>query len=133
MTTAPHNDRPSLARQWKLVLWKQHQPYIALLLLTGLLGMIGYFVYQSSLNGGLVDLDEAPSVSAEYRVDINSAAWPELVVLPGVGKSLAQTIVDYRERRGPFASLDAILEVPGIGESKFQQLKPYLLPISKPH
>ena len=133
MTTAPHNDRPSIARQWKLVLWKQHQPYIAMLLFTGLVGMIGYFLYQSSMNGGLVDLDEVPSANAEYRVNINSASWPELVVLPGVGESLARTIVEYRERLGPFDSLDAILEVPGIGASKFEQLRPYLLPISKPH
>ncbi len=133
MTAAPHNDRPSLARQWKLVLWKQHQPYIALLLLMVLVSMIGYFMYQSWMNGGLVDLDEAPSANAEYRVDLNSAAWPELIVLPGVGESLARTIVDYRERLGPFDSVDAILDVPGIGPSKFEQLKPYLLPISKPH
>ena len=133
MTDAPQNDRLSLARQWKLVLWKQHQPFIAVLLASGLFGMIGYFIYQSAINRGLVDLDEAPSVIAVYQVDINKAAWPELVVLPGLGEKLARTIIDYRDQTGPFDSLEALLDVPGIGESKFQQLRPYLLPISNSH
>jgi len=56
-------------------------------------------------------------------IDINSATKPELETLPGIGPSTAQKIVDYREAHGPFPKIESILEVPGIGEVKFAQIR----------
>lgn len=56
-------------------------------------------------------------------VDLNAATAAQLDTLPGVGPVLAQHIVDWRTEHGPFASVDQLREVPGIGESKFAQLK----------
>ena len=99
-------------------------------MVTCLIGMSLYFANQAWINQGLVDIDQVPTVQAAHRIDINTAKWPEIVVLPGLGEKLARAIVAHRETIGPFDSLDAIQSVPGIGEKKLNQLRPYLLPIA---
>ena len=71
-------------------------------------------------------------MQAEFKVDINSASWSEIMVLPGVGEKLARAIVDHRIQSGPFNSLDAVQDVTGIGEKKLEKLMPFLLPIDQP-
>jgi competence ComEA-like helix-hairpin-helix protein len=119
----------SFARRLKLVLWKEHQPFILLLLVCCLIGMVAYFWIHSIVTGGLIDIDQAAPKIAEFKIDINTAEWPEIVVLPGVGEKLAKAIVDHRQSAGSFQTLDAIQEVSGIGEKKFEQLLPFLHPI----
>jgi competence protein ComEA len=55
-------------------------------------------------------------------VDLNAAGAAELDALPGIGPVLAQRIVDYRTRNGPFASVDQLDDVPGIGPAIFAEL-----------
>jgi competence protein ComEA len=57
-------------------------------------------------------------------VHVNSATAEELDTLPGVGPSLAQAIIDYRARNGPFADLDALDAVNGIGPALLQKIAP---------
>lgn len=57
------------------------------------------------------------------RVDINSAAAAELAALPGLGEALAARIVAWRAENGPFSSVEALLEVPGIGPGKLDGLR----------
>lgn len=56
-------------------------------------------------------------------VNINFAGIEELDALPGVGPSTASAIVEDREANGPFASIEDLMRVSGIGEKKFQKLK----------
>lgn len=56
-------------------------------------------------------------------VHINSATVEELDTLPGVGPSLAQAIIDYRDEHGPFASLEDLDDVPGIGPAKLEEIR----------
>ena len=56
-------------------------------------------------------------------VNINSASTDELQTLPGIGPTYAQRIVDYREQNGPFASIEDIVEVKGIGPGTFAKLE----------
>lgn len=56
-------------------------------------------------------------------VSINMATAEELDTLPGVGPSTAAAIVREREANGPFASLEDLMRVSGIGEKKFAKLK----------
>ncbi len=53
-------------------------------------------------------------------ININTAGVAELMILPGVGEVMAASIVNYRDEHGPFSSIEAIMEVPGIGEGKFE-------------
>lgn len=55
--------------------------------------------------------------------NINLATKIELLSLPGIGETYAQRILDYREEHGPFESIEDIMKVKGIGESKFAELK----------
>jgi len=56
-------------------------------------------------------------------VDLNTADVAALDTLPGIGPATAAAIVDHRERHGPFASVDGLLEVRGIGEAKLAALR----------
>jgi competence protein ComEA len=57
-------------------------------------------------------------------VNINTAGLEELESLPGIGPSLGQRIIDYREQHGPFHSVDDLDDVSGIGEKTLEDLRP---------
>lgn len=57
------------------------------------------------------------------RVNINTADAPALERLPGIGPSLAQKIIDFRESHGPFDRAEDLQSVPGIGPAKFEAIK----------
>lgn len=56
-------------------------------------------------------------------IDLNAADAAQLDELPGVGPSTAAAIISHREKEGPFASVDALLDVRGIGEAKLEALR----------
>ncbi len=56
-------------------------------------------------------------------VDVNTAGPDELDTLPGVGPATAAAIIEYREAHGPFAAVDDLIDVPGIGEAKLAELR----------
>jgi competence protein ComEA len=55
--------------------------------------------------------------------DINTADQTRMEELPGVGPVLAARIVSYREENGPFAAIEDLLEIPGIGEAKLASIR----------
>lgn len=59
----------------------------------------------------------------ESVVNLNTADVGQLDALPGVGPAIAQAIVDYRDQNGPFATVDQLVEVRGIGEAKLADLR----------
>lgn len=66
---------------------------------------------------------DGTAVAADGRVRINTADATALEGLPGVGPVLAQRIVAHRTAHGPFATVEDLLDVPGIGESKLAALR----------
>jgi len=60
--------------------------------------------------------------AAAGPLDLNTATAEQLDTLPGVGEVTAGRIVAYRSEH-PFTSVDELLEVPGIGQRRFEQLK----------
>ncbi len=60
------------------------------------------------------------------KVNINTADIAQLEALPGIGPTLAQRIVAYREAHGPFASIDDLVHVPGIGPATLERLRPWI-------
>ena len=65
----------------------------------------------------------SPSPPTAGLVNINTATAPELELLPGIGPSLAQGIVAYREAHGLFREIEDLLDVPGIGPAKLEQIR----------
>ena len=73
----------------------------------------------STSGGGASTPTDAPQVP----VDLNAATLDELDALPGIGPATAQAILDERERRGRFTSVEELLDVRGIGDAKLAALR----------
>ena len=69
---------------------------------------------------------EKPALPAEKSIDINIADMETLIRLPGIGEKTAQKMIDLRAERGKFESLDELMDVKGIGKSKFNKIKKFL-------
>ena len=61
--------------------------------------------------------------SSSELININTAPLFELDLLPGIGPTTAQKIIDYRETNGPFTTIEDIINVSGIGPGTFERIK----------
>lgn len=59
----------------------------------------------------------------QSKININSAQIEELITLPGVGEATANKIIEYRKENGKFQKIEDLKNVPGIGDSKFENIK----------
>ncbi|KQQ51414.1 hypothetical protein ASF68_02875 [Plantibacter sp. Leaf314] len=73
--------------------------------------------------GGAVNGAGAGSPSGGQLVNVNSASASELTALPRIGEALAERIVAWREANGPFATLDDLSAVEGIGTKTLEGLR----------
>lgn len=61
------------------------------------------------------------------KVNLNTASAEELATIPGIGPKMAEAILEYRKTKGNFKSVEELKgNVKGIGEKKFEKMKPYL-------
>lgn len=70
--------------------------------------------------------DAGPQEPQSGPLNINTATAAQLETLDGIGQVLAQRIVDYRNANGPFASVDDLLEVNGIGPGILETIRPQI-------
>jgi len=63
------------------------------------------------------------SANRTGKVNINTASKDELMTLSGIGEVKAQAIIDYRTKNGPFRDIHDIVNVSGIGEKTFENIK----------
>ena len=56
-------------------------------------------------------------------VNLNTASQAELEALQGIGPAKAKAIIEYREKNGPFVSVDDLKKVDGIGSGTIKQLR----------
>lgn len=66
----------------------------------------------------------APKTAA--AIELNSADAAALASLPGIGATLAERIVEYRNVNGPFASLDELADVGGMTQRRVDAVSPFL-------
>ena len=78
------------------------------------------YVYPTTTSSGGV---ARPAMRKNGPVMINRATVKDFESLDGIGPVLANRIVSYRKINGPFAAVEDLLKVPGIGQSKFAQFK----------
>ena len=79
------------------------------------------YITQDSGKGVIVS-DEGIDTSSSI-VNINTASQTELEELPGIGPSISSRIVEYRNEKGKFKSIEDIKNVTGIGDSKFEKIR----------
>lgn len=82
---------------------------------------IPYIQNDAGTNVVIPDLSSNSSL-----VNINTATQSELETLPGIGASTASKIINYRKENGKFKQIEDIMNVNGIGESKFNNIKNYI-------
>lgn len=66
-----------------------------------------------------------PDSNADFdmRVNLNTATASELMTLPGIGQTKADSILAYREKHGEFSSVEEIMNVDGIKEGVYNRIK----------
>lgn len=64
-----------------------------------------------------------PAAKPAGKVNINTADEAALTSLKGVGKTKAKAILDYRQKNGPFKSVDDLKNVKGIGDKTLAKLR----------
>lgn len=57
------------------------------------------------------------------KINLNTATSQELQTIPGIGEKRAQDIIDYREEKGGFTSVDELKNISGIGDKTYEKLK----------
>ena len=61
--------------------------------------------------------------SGDKRVNINTASQEELMNLPGIGASKAQSIIQYREEHGAFQDVEELTNITGIKSGVYEKIK----------
>lgn len=72
------------------------------------------------------DTEAGGSESSAGLIDINRADVAALMTIPGIGQTRAEAIVSHREMRGPFGSIEEIMEVTGIKDGLYAKIKEYI-------
>ena len=120
---------PAEQRWPRLWLRRADQATVAGIVVVALTAMIGHWLYQGGRQGQMIEVDRVTPGSIAYTVDLNSAEWTELTILPGVGETLAKRIIAHRNENGPFRDFDDLRRVRGIGPRTLERLTPYLRPL----
>ena len=60
-------------------------------------------------------------------LNLNVATADQLAQLPGIGPKTAQSIVDFREKSGPFRRVEDLLAIRGISPKKLEAIRPYVI------
>ena len=76
-----------------------------------------------AIRGGMGD---AMRLALGLPLDVNGASAACLALVPGLSPAVARALVADRERRGPFANLEALRRVRGVGPATLQRARPHL-------
>ena len=85
-------------------------------------GMRLYIPTQEEADAGLIPVVSGQEKQPAGIVNINTAEKEELMTLPGIGESKAESIVKYRSKVGQFQTIEELMNVSGIGEAVFEAL-----------
>lgn len=99
---------------------------IGVLVLASLVLMAAHWTRLSGWGTRPIEIDRIPRTPVGFRLDLNTTNWVELSQLEGIGPKLAQRIITDREQNGPFAEVEDLGRVRGIGQRTIARLRPWL-------
>jgi competence protein ComEA len=104
--------------------WTRGQAVAVLVLIAALAGLM----YFARHRGRSEQFAHIPGDEAAYalKIDINSAGWQQIALLPGLGPAKAKAIVEHRDAHGRFGSIEDLGAVPGIGEKTVAEIRQYV-------
>ena len=85
--------------------------------------LLAQWVWTSQRRPEPLRVTRGTKAEAGFLIDVNQAGWVDWMQLEGVGPSLASRIVADREVHGPFATIDDLQRVPGIGPATLDRIR----------
>jgi competence protein ComEA len=79
------------------------------------------FVALVSFIGGFADAED------NAKININTASVEQLTTLQGIGEKKAESIVEHRAEYGPFATIEDLKGVKGVGDKIFSKIKDQIM------
>ncbi|MFT3745929.1 MAG: helix-hairpin-helix domain-containing protein [Pyrinomonadaceae bacterium] len=73
-----------------------------------------------------IEHSTANQESSTGTININTATADELEKLPHIGRKTAESIVEFRTMNGPFRRAEHLMQIRGISEERFQELRPFI-------
>lgn len=98
-------------------------PGFRLLLAFSCLLLLAQWVWTSSRRPEPLRVTRGTQLPAGFLIDVNQAGWVDWMQLEGVGPALASRIVADRQVHGPFATIDDLQRVPGIGPATLDRIR----------
>ena len=88
-----------------------------------------HIYYSKNINENILldDIETPKDVTLSKGININTASKELLMILPNIGESLSDRIIDYRNKNNGFKSIDEVKNIKGIGEKKFEEIKNYII------
>ena len=106
-------------------LTKQERLVLIFLVSVFLVGITLHYTFEK--NSHLSHIFNVIDSGELYRkIDINSATYEEFVNLPYIGPVTAKRIMDYRSQKGPFANIEQLKAVQGIGNYNYHKIAKFL-------
>ena len=114
-------------------IWHRRDQWV-LAILAGLVLVWIAWDWAASTRCGLdtIHVERGPDRPLDYRIDVNTANWVQWRNLPGIGDVLARRVVADRDRHGPFATIDDLDRVRGIGPKLLDRIRPYVFVGDRP-
>jgi competence ComEA-like helix-hairpin-helix protein len=79
-----------------------------------------------ALSGAFIARAQHKKPPPAAPVDLNAATPQQLQALPGVGPAMAKSIVDFRQKSGPFRRVDDLLAIRRITKQRLEKIRPYV-------
>lgn len=127
MTVAPQHPSDQPPRKLWLDWSDRDQRVLLVLSILVFVGIGCQYLSWRWQGAALVEIERLPERQYDFKVDINKANWIEWMQLEGIGELLARRIEEDRKTNGPFASVDDLDRVPGIGTVTLDTIRPWLI------
>ncbi len=98
-------------------------------LTVALVSIGSYLFWTTRVNNQQIEVSRMTRNQAQLQIDINSAPWTELALLPGIGEEKARRIINYRQQQGRITDFNDLMSVEGIGPKTLDSLRPFLVPL----